>query len=149
MSRVELQYSSQPSAARNQGPLPCDCRYCFNRPSSRVPINGQPTRPSFRSMYLPTCSKVQTEVRLCSNNFAPLHEFISPKLVALLTQPSQLRPSRSTLSRSDSVEPVVSRDKVAAWIANNWNVEFPHCVDNVFAETVPVNKMIVRIVGII
>jgi hypothetical protein len=38
-----------------------------------------------------TCAKVQAKVRLSSKKLAPLHELVCSKLVALGSQPSQLR----------------------------------------------------------
>ena len=100
-------------------------------------------------MGSPTCPKVQAEIRLGPYNLTPLHEFVCSELIALLAQPCQLRPSRSILSRPDSVKPVIRCDEIPAWISNDRDIQLPHGTDYIFTEPILIYESVVFVVWIV
>ena len=86
-------------------------------------------------------AEIQSHERLGASGFAPLHEFIGAELVGIHGIPRFVEHARAVLLGPDSVEPVVSGDKVAARITNDWNAEFANFVHHVFAKAVRVGKL--------
>lgn len=70
----------------------------------------------------------------------PLHELVGAELVALNTEPSQLGPLGSILTRPDAILPVVRRHKVASRIPDHGDVELTQGGEDVLPETVLVGE---------
>lgn len=97
-----------------------------------------------------TSAKVQSQIRLSANNLAPLHELVRTELIAFRScSPSKLRPLGTLVLRSNTVDPVVGSDKVASRVAHHWNIELFERINNIFSETILVNQVLVRVLGVI
>ena len=75
----------------------------------------------------------------CVGFFAPFHKFVGAEAVRLCNAPCELKTFRSFLDRTNTVLPIISRNKVAAGIAYNRNVKLANLVDNVLTEAVLVS----------
>jgi hypothetical protein len=115
----------------------------------------------FCIMALPsrlTCSKVEAEIRLGAHNLTPLKKLICAKLIALGANPGKFRPinrqfsllavsqsqgnspSRSLLLGTNTILPMICRNKVTAGIPHDRAVQLLHGLDDIFAEAVLIRQ---------
>lgn len=112
-----------------------------------------------------TCTKVQAQIRLGSDDLAPLHELIGAKLIGLDSTPCQLGKGRPFVSGSYTVLPVISCTEVAAYdglagstgvridihtrVAKDRDVEGLEGFNDIQAEAVFIDEVLIGILRIV
>jgi hypothetical protein len=105
-----------------------------------------------------TCSKVKAEIRLSAYNLTPLEKLIRAKLITLGANPGKFRsihsqfslpaisqsegnsPSRPLLLGTNTILPMIRRNKVTAGIPHDRAVQLLHGLDDIFAEAVLIGQ---------
>jgi len=90
-----------------------------------VPCGIQAARP-----------KIDRQHHVGARRLGPFRELVDTDLVGFGCTPCEIEARRAALLRPYAVFPVVSRHEIAAWIAADRRVEFPHEIDHVLAHAV-------------
>ena len=78
--------------------------------------------------------------------FRPIAELMQAYFIGFRSEPGQIQPLRPLIPGADGILPVEAGHKVAARIAHHRNVQLPHHVDHVPAETVFVRRGMIRFI---
>ncbi len=85
-------------------------------------------------------AEVRSKQRLGSNQAAPFDEFISAELIRFDGIPGTFQYRGAVLLGTHAVEPIVTRDEIAARVAHDGNVEFLDLADHVRSEPIRVGQ---------
>ena len=92
-------------------------------------------------------TKIQTHEGRGSNGMAPGHEFVGSKLIGFDGIPCLVQHPRAVFLGPHTIQPVITRHKISAGIANDGHTEVFHFVQDVLAETIGIGKFRAGIVN--
>src|SRR6185369_825242 len=113
-----------------------------------------PLRTFFRIAVFHQCGchlccirpQIQSHERTSAHHLAPCHKLVGSKLIRLKRVPRLIENTRAVFPRADSVEPVVGRDKIATWIADDGHAQAAYFVHHILTESIRISQTGTRFV---